>query len=194
MLILPPGDFEGFIFDCDGTIADTMPLHFRAWQHALGQWGHALPEDLFYELGGTKTDRVAEIVRERAGADFSVPEIVHVKEDFFVSHLGEVQPILPVVEIIYASEGKVPMAVASGGFDRVVNLILENLGLTDYFEGVVTANDVIHGKPHPESFLRAASLLGVVPSKCLVFEDSPTGIEAARAAGMAWVEVTRHDR
>jgi len=194
MLKLPPGPFEGFIFDCDGTIADTMPLHYTAWQSALGRWGAALPEDLFYRLGGTKTERVAEIVKERAGANFSVTEMVQAKEDFFVSHLGEVQPILPVVEIIRAWEGKVPMAVASGGMVGVITLILENLGLTEYFDAVVTAEDVVYGKPHPETFLRAAHLLGVTPQKCLVFEDSPTGIEAAEAAGMAWVEVTREIR
>ncbi len=194
MLQLPAGDFEAFIFDVDGTIADTMPLHFEAWQAALGEWAPHFPEDVFYSLGGTKTDRVAEIVRERAGADFAVAEMVHAKERYFMSRLGTATPIEPVMEIIAEWRGKIPMAVASGGLRHVVTETLRGLGLLDSFQAFVAAEDVVHGKPNPEPFLKAAALLGVDPAKCLVFEDSPTGIEAARAAGMQWVEITREMR
>ena len=191
MLKLPNGPFEAFIFDVDGTIADTMPLHFEAWQSALGDWAPHFPEDVFYSLGGTKTDRVAEIVRERAQADFVVADVVHNKETYFMSRLGNAIPIQPVIDIIEEWHGKIPMAVASGGFRHVVRETLSGLGLLDHFQTIVAAEDVVHGKPNPEPFLKAAALLGVDPTKCLVFEDSPTGIAAAVAAGMQWVEITR---
>lgn len=194
MLILPDGPFEAFIFDVDGTIADTMPLHFEAWTNALGEWSLFFPEEIFYSLGGTKTDRVAEIVRERANANFVVHDIVHHKENYFMERLGKAAPIRPVMEVIEKWRGKIPMAVASGGFRRVIDEILRGLNLQDSFDAIITAEDVIHGKPDPEPFLKAAALLGVNPTKCLVFEDSPTGIAAAQAAGMAWVEITREMR
>ena len=194
MLILSDGPFEAFIFDVDGTIADTMPLHFEAWTNALGEWSLFFPEEIFYSLGGTKTDRVAEIVRERANANFVVHDIVHHKENYFMERLGKAAPIRPVMEVIEKWRGKIPMAVASGGFRRVIDEILRGLNLQDSFDAVITAEDVIHGKPDPEPFLKAAALLGVNPTTCLVFEDSPTGIAAAQAAGMAWVEITREMR
>ncbi len=194
MLKLPPGPFEAFIFDVDGTMADTMPLHFVAWTHALGKWSEFFPEDVFYSLGGTKTDRVAEIVRERANASFSVDDIVHQKEAYFLQHLGEAVPIPPVIQVINEWRGKIPMAVASGGFRRVIDEILSGLGLDSTFEVRICAEDVVHGKPHPEPFLKAAASLGVDPQKCLVFEDSPTGIASAQAAGMQWIEITRETR
>lgn len=194
MLILPDGPFEAFIFDVDGTIADTMPLHFEAWTNALGEWSLFFPEEIFYSLGGTKTDRVAEIVRERANANFVVHDIVHHKENYFMERLGKAAPIRPVMEVIEKWRGKIPMAVASGGFRRVIDEILRGLNLQDSFDAIIAAEDVIHGKPDPEPFLKAAALLGVNPTKCLVFEDSPTGIAAAQAAGMAWVEITREMR
>lgn len=194
MLILPDRPFEAFIFDVDGTIADTMPLHFEAWTNALGEWSLFFPEEIFYSLGGTKTDRVAEIVRERANANFVVHDIVHHKENYFMERLGKAAPIRPVMEVIEKWRGKIPMAVASGGFRRVIDEILRGLNLQDSFDAIIAAEDVIHGKPDPEPFLKAAALLGVNPTKCLVFEDSPTGIAAAQAAGMAWVEITREMR
>ena len=168
-----------------------MPLHFHAWTHALGEWSAFFPEDVFYSLGGTKTDRVAEIVRERANADFDVAEVVHKKEAYFLHHLGAGIPIRPVIEVIEQWRGKIPMAVASGGFRRVIEETLRGLQLEDCFGAMVAAEDVVHGKPDPEPFLLAARLLGVDPTKCLVFEDSPTGIAAAKAAGMEWVEIHR---
>lgn len=171
-----------------------MPLHFEAWTFALGKWSEFFPEDIFYSLGGTKTDRVAEIVRERANADFPVEEIVHQKEAYFMQHLGEAVPIQPVLDVINEWRGKIPMAVASGGFRHVVAEILSGVGLDSDFTVRICAEDVIHGKPDPEPFLKAAAALGVTPEKCLVFEDSPTGIAAAKAAGMQWVEITRETR
>lgn len=190
-ITLPPGPFEAFIFDVDGTIADTMPLHFEAWTSALGEWSSFFPEEFFYSLGGTKTDRVAEIIKERAQANFAVAEMVHEKEHYFMKRLGNAVPIQPVIDVIEQWRGKIPMAVASGGFRRVIDEILRGLGLAGCFDAMITAEDVVRGKPDPEPFLKAAALLGVDPSKCLVFEDSPTGIAAAEAAGMAWVEITR---
>lgn len=184
-LDVPNGKFDGYIFDCDGTVADTMPAHYEAWCEALEPYGIPFPEALFYDLGGTKTCRIVEILAERHGVEIPVLETVALKERAFEEKLHRIKPVEPVVALVKEYYGKAPLAVASGGIRSLVTRTLEQLGLLGYFQAVVTADDVTHGKPHPEPFLLAAERLGVPPERCLVFEDGKVGIEAARAAGMA---------
>ena len=188
-LELPDGQFEGYVFDCDGTIADTMPIHYEAWRAALEPHGVPFPEALFYELGGTKTTRIVEILAERHGVAIPVEETVARKEDTFVTQLHRVAPIEPVVELVHRFRGQAPMAVASGGIRPLVTRTLAQLELLECFDAIVTAEDVRHGKPNPEPFLLAAQRLNVPPERCLAFEDGKVGIEAARAAGMTCVVV-----
>jgi HAD superfamily hydrolase (TIGR01509 family) len=112
-----------------------------------------------------------------------------VKEGYFVDLIPEVLPIEPVVALVRQFHGTAPMAVASGGHREIVIKTLDALGLTEFFETVVGMEDVERGKPAPDPFLEAARRLGVEPEACLVFEDSPTGIDAAKAAGMQYVFV-----
>lgn len=184
-LEIPDGQFEGYIFDCDGTVADTMPAHYEAWCAALAPYGIPFPEALFYDLGGTKTHRIVEILAERHGVEIPVNDTVETKERIFSEKLHQIEPVEPVVELVKKYHGQAPMAVASGGIRTLVTRTLEHLGLLHYFDAIVTADDVTHGKPHPEPFLLAAARIGVRPERCLVFEDGKVGIEAARAAGMA---------
>jgi beta-phosphoglucomutase-like phosphatase (HAD superfamily) len=188
-LTLPPGDFAAFIFDCDGTLADTMPTHYKAWQHALGANAEKFPEAMFYELGGVITSRVVEILNERHGLSLPVEETVAIKEAKFLELSPEVAAIEPVVALAREYHGVKPLAVASGGHRRIVLTTLRALGIVDLFAAIVTAEDYRRGKPAPDPFLEAAHQLGVAPERCLVFEDTVTGIAAATAAGMQSVLV-----
>jgi beta-phosphoglucomutase-like phosphatase (HAD superfamily) len=188
-LEIPAGDFAAYIFDCDGTLADTMPTHYRAWQLALCEHSEAFPEAMFYELGGTPPARIVEILNERHGLSLPVEQTVAFKEATFLELSSEVAAIGPVVAIAKSFAGRRPMAVASGGHRRVVLTTLRALGIADLFNAIVTSEDYRRGKPAPDPFLEAALRLGVAPEQCLVFEDTTTGIAAATAAGMKSVLV-----
>lgn len=188
-LPLPAGNFRAFIFDCDGTLADNMHLHYEAWSLAMQDFGGSYPEELFYEWGGVPT---AEIVR-RLNAKFrlamDVDEVVVRKEHYYRESIPQVQPKHDVVDIVRDYHGKLPLAVASGGHRDLVERTLRALDIADCFQAVIAAEDYDRGKPHPDPFLTAAARLEVAPAHCLVFEDTATGAEAARAAGMACVLV-----
>jgi beta-phosphoglucomutase family hydrolase len=186
---LPAGDFEAYIFDCDGTLADTMPLHYQAWLAVLKEHACDFPEALFYELGGVPTERIVEILNERHGYTLPVRETATCKDDLFIQMIPQTLPIEPVVELVHQFHGVKPLAVASGGTRNIVTRTLEALGILRKFKTIVTVEDYRRGKPAPDPFLEAARQLGVVPQNCLVFEDTSAGIAAARAANMQWVLV-----
>jgi beta-phosphoglucomutase family hydrolase len=186
-----PPHIRGLVFDCDGTIADTMPAHYRAWVQALGEHGVEFPEALFYEMGGIPTPRIIEILNERHGHDMPVMETAHYKEDLFEKLIPQVMPIEPVVQVIREYDGRLPMAVATGGFRRICHKTLDVLCLREKFQAVVTAEDVTRGKPAPDIFLEAARRLGVEPTLCMAFEDANLGVQAAEAAGMTVVDVRK---
>jgi HAD superfamily hydrolase (TIGR01509 family) len=188
-------DFDGFIFDCDGTLADSMPLHFRAWTAAVEELSGApsrFDEPFFYSLGGIPTRKVVEEINRERHYQLDPVHAARVKEKKFMELLPAVGPIRPVVTVVEKLGRGAPMAVASGGFKHVVEATLDRLGLRDYFRAVVTPEDVPRGKPAPDMFLKAADLLGVAPARCLVFEDGPPGFAAADAAGMRYVDVRAH--
>jgi beta-phosphoglucomutase family hydrolase len=189
MISIPP-HIRGLVFDCDGTIADTMPAHYRAWVQALGEHGVEFPEALFYEMGGVQTHRIVEILNERHGHHMPVMETAHYKESLFERIISqEVLPIEPVVRVVRDYHGQLPMAVATGSFRHVCEKVLTTLGLIDRFQAIVAAEDVKNGKPAPDVFLEAARRIGVDPKSCMAFEDANLGIQAATAAGMTVVDV-----
>ena len=188
-LSLPPGDFDAYLFDCDGTIADTMPLHYKGWQHVLTPRGCPFDLELFYSWGGIPTATIVEMLNDKFRLKMPVDEVLEEKENFFLAALSGVQPIRSVVLHIEKQHGKIPFAVVSGGPGETVRKTLATLNLLDRFETIVAAEDYSRGKPHPEPFLTAALRLGVAPEKCLVFEDAELGIQSAKAAGMAYVRV-----
>jgi HAD superfamily hydrolase (TIGR01509 family) len=188
-LSLPPGDFAAYIFDCDGTLADTMPTHYKAWMAALGAHGRDFPEAMFYELGGVPTARIVEILNERHGHNLPVAETVAHKESLFLEMSHEIAAIEPVVALARQYHGQKPLAVASGGHRRIVMNTLRALGIAELFQAIVCSEDYQRGKPAPDPFLEAALRLDIAPERCLVFEDTATGIAAATAAGMQSVLV-----
>ena len=186
---LPKGDFEAYIFDCDGTLADTMPLHYKAWCTVLKEHECDFPEAFFYELGGVPTERIVEILNERHGYSMPVKKTAADKDALFVQMIPQTLPIEPVVELVHQFYGVKPLAVASGGKREIVMRTLDALGIVGKFQAIVTVENYRNGKPAPDAFLEAARQLKVTPGKCLVFEDTTAGIAAAKAANMKWVLV-----
>jgi HAD superfamily hydrolase (TIGR01509 family) len=180
---------DALLFDCDGTLADTMPAHYRAWLHVTEAHGLAFDEDRFYSMGGRPTrDIVATLARE-VGIEIDLDHAVHMKETSFLAQLAHVEAIDPVVDVVLRSKGRIPLAVVTGGFRNVCLQILEHVGLADCFDTIVASEDTAKHKPDPEPFLEAARRLGARPERCVVWEDSDLGIAAARAGGMEWIDV-----
>jgi HAD superfamily hydrolase (TIGR01509 family) len=188
-LKLPSGEFAAYLFDCDGTIADSMPLHYESWIQALSLWGCEFPKDLFYAWAGTPTIRVVDRLNEKYGLQMSPEEVVEEKEKAYLKTVSSIQPISGVLRHIEAQSGRIPFAVVSGSPRDSVIQTLSALNLLSHFPVILGAEDYRQGKPHPEAFLLAAQSLGVPSEQCLVFEDADLGIEAAISAGMSWVKV-----
>jgi HAD superfamily hydrolase (TIGR01509 family) len=188
-LKLPDGEFKAYLFDCDGTIADSMPLHYVAWRQALGEWGCAFPEDIFYAWGGLPAAEIIAKLGAQQGLALPVEEVAQRKESLYYELLPQLRAVPEVLEQIQLGHGKIPFAVVSGSTRESVTRSLEVLGILDRFATLVCAGDYAKSKPDPEPFLTAAELLGVAPRDCLVFEDTEMGIQAATAAGMASVKI-----
>lgn len=188
----PDRDFAAFLFDFDGTVADTMSVHRDAWNHALGVYGLNLTLEQHLGWAGTPTRGIVKLLSEMHKVDLPVDEIMKNKEVHYFSSLHGVKEIIPVVDIIRASHGKIPMAIVSGSRRKPVETTLKHLQLEKYFDTLVCAEDYVKGKPAPDCFLRAAEILKVKPEDCLVFEDAELGILSAHAAGMACLRVSEH--
>ncbi|MBM3981950.1 MAG: HAD-IA family hydrolase [Planctomycetes bacterium] len=185
-----PAGTAGLIFDCDGTLADTMPAHYKAWLALLAPYGIAFPEPRFYAMGGMPTASIIRVLAAEVGV--AVPDVdgmVLEKERGFLTHLGAVARIEPVIAIATAYRGALPMAVASGGYRDTVTRTLDRIAVRDWFDALVTAEDTARHKPDPDVFLEAAKRLGVEPARCVVFEDTEIGLEAARRAGIPGIDV-----
>jgi HAD superfamily hydrolase (TIGR01509 family) len=188
-LELPARSFRAYLFDCDGTIVDSMPLHYIAWKKALAEWNCSFEERLFYAWGGRPVTEIIAALNQRDGLNMPVDAVARRKEDLYFELLPQIKAIPEVVEHIEAKHGHIPLAVVSGSRRDSVLGSLTALHLIDKFDVLVCAEDYARGKPAPDCFLVAAERLGVPPEDCLVFEDTDLGIEAATAAGMASVRV-----
>lgn len=188
-LTLPQGNYRAYLFDCDGTIVDSMPLHYNAWKRVLAEWNCAFDEDLFYSWGGRPVREIIAALNSQNGLSMPADAVATRKESMYLEQLPQLRAIPAVVEHIQAQHGQIPFAVVSGSRRDSVVGSLTALNLLDKFDTLVCAEDYKNGKPAPDGFLLAAQLLGVPPRDCLVFEDTDLGIEAATAAGMASVRV-----
>jgi beta-phosphoglucomutase-like phosphatase (HAD superfamily) len=186
----PPPGTKALIFDCDGTLADTMPIHFRAWTALLGPLGIPFPEDRFYALGGMPTARIIRLLSAECGVPVDdVNSLVWEKERAFLAELHGVTAIEPVLAVAANYRNRLPLAVASGGYREVIHQTLDYLKVRDWFAAVVCAEDTPKHKPEPDVFLEAARRLDVPANGCVVFEDTDIGLEAARRASMHPVDV-----
>ena len=188
-LKLPEGNFKAYLFDCDGTIVDSMPLHYVAWSRALGEHGCPFSEERFYAWGGMPVRAIVSALNEEHGLNMPVEHVAHAKEQYYTEMIEDLKAVPEVLAHIEDQHGKIPFAVVSGSTRDSVTKSLETLGILDKFETLVCAGDYVRSKPDPEPFLMAAERLGVKPEDCLVFEDTEMGIQAATAAGMASVKV-----
>jgi len=194
-LDIPAGDFAGHIFDCDGTLVDSMPLHYRAWVAALDSQGAPFDftEPMFYGSAGIAEADVTRDLNRQFGTVLDPEAVVRFKQRWFLDHLHELRSVPAVEAIVRDVAGRgLSLAVASGSERCIVEPELEAIGLRSFFSTIVTPELVARGKPAPDMFLLAAERMGVPPERCLVYEDGRSGVEAAAAAGMACVFVPTH--
>jgi beta-phosphoglucomutase-like phosphatase (HAD superfamily) len=180
---------EGIIFDCDGTLADTMPLHWRAWQVITARHRIHLPEERFYSLGGVPSRDILKMLSLEQGVPIDHLAVAREKETEYLPLIAQVEPINSVVGIARANFGKIPLAVASGGTRHIIEQVLQHLGIRDLFKAIVTSEDVKNQKPAADIFLEAARRIEVPPQFCRAYEDTDLGMQAIRAAGMEAVDV-----
>jgi beta-phosphoglucomutase family hydrolase len=184
-----PGHIKGLIFDCDGTLADTMPLHWQAWQVITQRHNLHFPQDRFYAYGGVPSRDILKLLAQEQGRSLDHIAVAHEKEETYLQTLSQVEPVHAVVEIAKENFGKIPMAVASGGTQKIIVQVLEHLKIRNLFDAVVTSEMVTNQKPAPDIFLEAARLIGVEPKFCRGYEDTDLGMQAIRSAGMDAVDV-----
>lgn len=180
---------KGLIFDCDGTLADTMPMHWRAWQVITEKYKLHFPQDRFYSLGGVPSKDILKMLAAEQGVALDHVAAGHEKENNYLPYLSQVQPVHAVVEIAQENYGKIPMAVASGGTQPIIVQVLKHLQIRHLFQAVVTSEMVIRQKPAPDIFLEAARRINVEPQFCRAYEDTDLGLQAIRSAGMEAVDV-----
>src|ERR1035441_7955194 len=180
---------QALIFDCDGTLADTMPLHWRAWQVVAQRYQLDFPEDRFYAMGGVPSRDILKMLSQEQGRKLDALAVSKEKEAAYIPFLPQVRAVEVVVNIAREHYGVIPMAVASGGIQAHINEVLTHLGIRHLFQAVVTSEDVARQNPAPDIFLEAARRLAVPPQFCRAYEDTDLGLEAIRAAGMEAVDV-----
>jgi len=180
------------IFDLDGTLADTMPIHFIAWKNAAAKYGIDFTPGLFQQLAGIPLYPTVEKLNQMFGKTIDPKEMGDLKEAEFEKNMHLTPEIKVVTDLVRKFHGKIPMAVGTGGSRRLSLKSLDIIGLGGYFDILVTSEDVTNFKPHPETFLKCAEQMGVAPVECEVFEDGLLGMQAARAAGMMVVDVTEY--
>jgi HAD superfamily hydrolase (TIGR01509 family) len=194
-LDLPAGDFKAYLFDCDGTVVDSMPVHYIAWRRALDEYGASFTEEQFYGWGGLPAHVVIERLNAEQGLAMNAALVAERKEEFYYEFLPQLVPVPEVLDHVLEAHGRIPIAIVSGSTRESVVASLTAVGLLDRFDTLVCAGDYAKGKPDPEPFLLAAARLGVAPAHCLVFEDAEPGIQSAIAASMGWVRVAQpHER
>lgn len=183
---------KGLIFDLDGTLADTMPIHYLAWKNAAAHYGIDFTTELFSQLAGIPLYPTVEKLNQIFGKTIDPKELGDLKEAEFEHNMHLTPEIKIVTNLVRANYGKIPITIGTGGSRRLSLKTLEIIGLQKYFDVLVTSEDVTHFKPNPETFLKCAELMGVAPRDCEVFEDGILGIQAARTAGMMVVDVTQY--
>ena len=188
---MPTKDYQALIFDCDGTLTDSMPVHYVAWHKTMKVYGIDFPEDRFYSLGGIPTDKIIRLLADEQRVEIDAHKAAIAKENAFLELLHLLEPIRQVVEVARSFHKRLPMIVASGGFREVIKKQITQIGCDGLFDDIVAAEDTERHKPEPDVFLEAARRAGADPTRCLVYEDSDLGLQAARSAAMDCIDVRK---
>lgn len=186
---MPTKAYEALIFDCDGTLTDSMPVHYVAWHRTMRNYGIQFPEDRFYSLGGMPTDKIIRMLADEQQVQVDAHKAALAKENAFLELLHLLAPIQYVVAVARHFYKRVPMIVASGGFREIIKKQITQIGCDGLFDDIVAAEDTDRHKPEPDVFLEAARRAGADPTRCLVYEDSDLGLQAARSASMDFIDV-----
>lgn len=191
ILNIPQDGYDAVIFDLDGTLVDSMGVHFISWCEVLAKHGavNAFPEDVFYAMGGRPTKDIIRDLNGELDLHLDPEQVALDKRNAFLKNIDQVVLNDVVADFARSLRGKMPLAIATGGSRLVAEKTLQACKISNLFDAVVTANDVVNGKPAPDIFLETASRIDVAPERCLVFEDAPAGITAAQSAGMKVVYV-----
>ena len=180
---------KGIIFDCDGTLVDSMPLHMQAWDFAFKKHNAFYDKPFLGSLAGMKEMDIILVYNAKFNTKLVPQDVVNDKHVFFKEHIDKVKPLDKIVDVARQQFGFKPMAVVSCSVAEVVYRELDIIGILNLFDAIITANDPFKPKPDPGCFLEAAKRLQVSPKDILVFEDGETGLTAARKAGMQTIDV-----
>lgn len=180
---------KALIFDVDGTLADTMPIHLESWNKLGKKYGFQYTRQDLDHNAGKSGQEIVQYINEKHDLQLDPDQIALEKQDAFLESLHQVKPIEPVVNLLERYHGKIPIAAGTGGFRKVATETLKYIGVWDKIDTLVGSEDVVHHKPAPDTFLKCAEILGVEPVNCIVFEDADLGFRAAKNAGMHLIDV-----
>lgn len=183
---------KALIFDLDGTIVDSMPAHYLAWREALLKENIQFTPELFVQFAGVTNYRIIDGLNAMFGTSMDPGKKSEEKENIFLQTIARTKVVEPIAEIIRKYHGILPMSVGTGGHRAIAKETLRVTNMDEFFDIMVTADDITHPKPHPETFLKCAEQMNVAPEYCQVFEDGMPGIKAAEDAGMKVVDVTKY--
>ena len=183
---------RALIFDIDGTLVDSMPIHYKASKLVCNAYGFDFPLDFFYKHAGTPTLKVFQMLIAEKGLNLDSEELGREKEEKYLELLKEVKPLQAVYNVALEYKDKLPIALGTGATREIAYRTLEAAGLSNQFAIIVTADDVTNGKPAPDTFLLCAKKMGIAPHYCQVFEDGDAGITAALAGGMMVTDIRKY--
>lgn len=186
------GPYKAMLYDCDGTLADNMHAHKDTYVQVALQQNVTIDPQIIDDFAGLPIPEVVQEINKKYQVNFDPLVFEQLKSELFYNdYIHTTQPISFVVNHLKASAGNYKIGVVSGGSRKMIEKTLEVLGIADFVEVLVCADESERGKPYPDPFLKAAELLGVLPSECLVFEDGEAGTTAATAAGMPWIRIDK---
>jgi beta-phosphoglucomutase family hydrolase len=181
---------RGLIFDCDGTLVDSMPLHYHAWVTVLRRYDFDFTEARFYQWAGVPVDEIVRRLAAEKGLTVDAKVIAAERDTYFHSlPASELRPVVAVVDVARRFHRQLPLAVATGSTQASAEASLRAIGILEWFDAVISSQDAGRPKPAPDVFLMAAERIAVTPSDCVAFEDGDAGLQAAQAAGMRVVDI-----
>ena len=180
---------KALIFDLDGTLSDSLPVHIASWDNVRKQFNCSFDKRIMVEMTGAPTVLFAERIKKEQNLDVEVDVLVRMKHEEFRKNIHRIKQHDSVVNLMKSAYGKMPLAVGTGASRASAMGQLIELNLLDYFDCIVTADDVSRHKPEPDTFVKCAELMGVDVSNCQVFEDGELGMDAALSVGMILTDV-----